>query len=131
MTHELLKIKRTTVKSLGIHFSTEISHCFSFFIYLFIFIFLNVVPGLVGVSVWERIFTIFGEKFCPHSIELTKQIILVTMSWPRGAYVLARIRFGYKFVCSQFTTTHYVTVYKTINMYYLKKSHNSLNRSCD
>ena len=42
-----------------------------------------------------------------------------------------RTRFDYKLVCNQFVTTHYVAVYKTINVYYLKKSHDSLNRSCD
>ncbi len=39
--------------------------------------------------------------------------------------------FDYKPVCSQFATTHYVAAYKTIYMYYLKKSHDSLNRSYD
>ena len=42
-----------------------------------------------------------------------------------------KTRFDYKPVCSQFAITHYVAVYKTIHMYYLKKSHDSLNRSCD
>ena len=42
-----------------------------------------------------------------------------------------RTRFGYKSVCSRFIITHYVTAYKTIHIYYLKKSHDSLNRSCD
>ena len=42
-----------------------------------------------------------------------------------------RTRFDYKPICSQFATTHYVTVYKTIYMYYLKKSHDSLNRLYD
>jgi hypothetical protein len=36
---------------------------------------------------------------------------------------------GQGLVCSQFATTYYVTAYKTIHMYYLKKSHDSLNRS--
>ena len=40
-------------------------------------------------------------------------------------------KFDYKPICNQFTTTHYVIDYKTIHMYYLKKSHDSLNRSCD
>jgi hypothetical protein len=40
-------------------------------------------------------------------------------------------KFGYKSVCSPFATTHYVTTWKTIHMYYLKKSHDSLNMSCD
>jgi hypothetical protein len=39
--------------------------------------------------------------------------------------------FSYKQVYSQFATTHYVVAYKTIHMYYLKMSHDSLNRSCD
>ena len=30
-----------------------------------------------------------------------------------------------------FATTHYVTTYKTIHMYYLKKSNDSLNKPCD
>jgi hypothetical protein len=42
-----------------------------------------------------------------------------------------RTRFGYKRVCNQFVTTYYVAAYKTIHMYYLKKSHDLLNRSCD
>ena len=46
-------------------------------------------------------------------------------------YIILRTRFDYKSVCSWFATTHYVAPYKTIYMYYLKKSHDSLNRSCD
>ena len=42
-----------------------------------------------------------------------------------------RTGFGYKLVCSQFATTHYVAAYNIIYMYYLKKSHDPLNRSCD
>ena len=42
-----------------------------------------------------------------------------------------KTRFGYKLVRCQFTTTHYVAAYKTIDIYYLKKSYDSLNRSCD
>jgi hypothetical protein len=42
-----------------------------------------------------------------------------------------RTRFGYKLICSLFVTTHYVRAYKTIHMYYLKKSHNSLNLCLD
>jgi hypothetical protein len=38
-----------------------------------------------------------------------------------------RIKFGYKLVCNQFATTHYMTTYKTIHMYY-KKSHDSLRK---
>ena len=34
-------------------------------------------------------------------------------------------------VCSPFATNHYVAAYKIMHMYYLKKSHDSLNRSCD
>ncbi len=45
--------------------------------------------------------------------------------------LLKIIRFGYKPICSSFATTYYVTTYKTIHMYYLKKSHDSLNRSCN
>ena len=41
------------------------------------------------------------------------------------------IPFRIRFVCSQFAITHHVTAYKTIHIYYLKKSHDSLNRSCD
>ena len=33
--------------------------------------------------------------------------------------------FDYKPVCNPFATTHYVAAYKTIHMYYLKKSHDS------
>ena len=33
--------------------------------------------------------------------------------------------------CSWFATIYYVVAYKTINMYYLKKSHDLLNRSRD
>ncbi len=40
-----------------------------------------------------------------------------------------RIRFGYKPVCNQFITIYYVTAYKTIYVYYFKKSHNLLNKS--
>jgi hypothetical protein len=40
-------------------------------------------------------------------------------------------RFGYKLVYSLFATTHDVAAYKAIHMYYLKKSHDSLNKSCD
>ena len=40
-------------------------------------------------------------------------------------------RFSYKPVCNPFAITHYVAAYKTIYMYYLKKSHDLLNRSCD
>jgi hypothetical protein len=40
---------------------------------------------------------------------------------------ILKIWFGYK----QFATTHYVVAYKTIHMYYLKISHDSLNKSCD
>ena len=45
--------------------------------------------------------------------------------------ILFVMRYRTWFVCSQFATTHYVTGYKTIHMYYLKKSHDSLNRPCD
>ena len=41
------------------------------------------------------------------------------------------IRFGYILICNPFTTTYYVAAYKTIHMYYLKKSHDSLNKLCD
>ena len=43
----------------------------------------------------------------------------------------AYLRFGYKPICSPFVTIHCMAAYKTIHMYYLKKSHDSLNRSCD
>ena len=49
----------------------------------------------------------------------------------RRCTIINRTRFGYKLVCSQFVTIHYVAAYKTIHMYYLKKSHDSLNRSCN
>ena len=39
--------------------------------------------------------------------------------------------FDYKLVCNQFVATYYVAAYKTIHMYYLKKSHDLLNESCD
>ena len=42
-----------------------------------------------------------------------------------------RRRFGYKPVSNQFTTTHYMTAYKIIHMYYLKKSYDSLDKSRD
>ena len=42
-----------------------------------------------------------------------------------------KITLGYKLVCNSFVITHYVATYETIYMYYLKKSHDSLNRSCD
>jgi hypothetical protein len=42
-----------------------------------------------------------------------------------------KIRLGYKLVCNSFVTIHYVVAYETIHMYYLKKLHDSLNRSCD
>ena len=47
-----------------------------------------------------------------------------------GKYIYMT-RFDYKLVCSPFATTHYIAAYKTIYMYYLKKLHNSLNKSCD
>ena len=34
-------------------------------------------------------------------------------------------------VCSHFPTIHYMSAYKTIHMYYLKNSHNLLNKPCD
>ena len=40
-------------------------------------------------------------------------------------------KFGYKLVCSQFVTTHYVVIHKIIYMYYLNKLYDSLNWSCD
>ena len=43
----------------------------------------------------------------------------------------SKIMFGYKLVCSMFTTIHYVAAYKTVHMYYLKKSHDLLNKLCD
>jgi hypothetical protein len=43
--------------------------------------------------------------------------------------LLLRTRFDYKSVCNRFATTHYVTAYKTIHMYYLKKSHDSLRNN--
>ena len=45
--------------------------------------------------------------------------------------ILIKIIKRTRFVCSPFATTHYVTAYKTIHIYYLKKSHDSLNRSYD
>ena len=45
--------------------------------------------------------------------------------------IKSRTRFGYKLVSSPFVTTPYIAVYKIIQIYYLKKSHDSLNRSCD
>ena len=44
---------------------------------------------------------------------------------------LAGIEFDYKSVCSQFATTHYVATHKIVHMYYLNKSHDLFNRSCD
>ena len=43
--------------------------------------------------------------------------------------IFFRTRFSYKPVYSLFVITHYVTAYKTIYMYYLKKSHDLLNGS--
>ena len=46
-------------------------------------------------------------------------------------YQKKKTRFGYKLVRCQFATTHYMAAYKTIDIYYLKKPYDSLNRSCD
>ena len=45
-----------------------------------------------------------------------------------GFYKMPIFNFWIRF---PFSTTHYVAAYKTIHMYYLRKSHDSLNRSCD
>ena len=43
-------------------------------------------------------------------------------------FIVIWTKFGYKPVCSQFATTYYVAASKIIHMYYLKKSHDLLNR---
>ena len=57
-------------------------------------------------------------------------------SWMIYLYVWYKIELGYKpvyghLVCSQLSTAHYMTSHKTIYMYYLNKSHDLLNRSCN
>ena len=42
-----------------------------------------------------------------------------------------RILFSYKPFCNLEVQVNYVTTYKIIHIYYLNKSHDSLNKSCD
>ena len=41
-------------------------------------------------------------------------------------YNVLRIKFGCVLICNHFVTIHYVLTYKTIYMYYLIKSHDSI-----
>ena len=76
--------------------------------------------------IWNEIVVSYNP-----TIELIRSYPFI-LKWNKFYKVIKiRIRFGYKPVCSRFVTTYYVTAYKTIYMYYLKKSHDTLNMSHD
>ena len=58
---------------------------------------------------------------------LYRKLQFQAVSW----IVKKRVEFGYKLLCSHFATIHYMTTHKTIYMYYLNKSYDTLNMSCD
>ncbi len=69
--------------------------------------------------------------YLSHILLLSLQVIKNVLFLKRRRGFLLTGKVDYKPVCNPFATTYYMTDYKTIYMYYLKKSHDSLNRSYD
>ena len=70
--------------------------------------------------------------------QLERQVVVKQIKPTTTPILVVKTRVGfskdkvwYNLVYSQFAKIYYVTAYKTIHIYYLKKSHKSLNRSCD
>ncbi len=124
-----------------------------FFSFLFYLIWLLVWPygleyhgrGLIVGAMCSSYFLTIIREFQFHIITrdyciLWRRFILNTIWYNKCMWcVLNRIfsskkkraRFDYKQIYNSFATIHYMTVYKTIHIYYLNKSHDLLNRSCD
>ena len=66
-----------------------------------------------------------------HKLIACKKYDNIIISDQSNKPIILWTRFDYKPVCNPFAITHYVVIYKTIHMYYLKKSHDLLNKSCD